>query len=85
MLLQVTVCLSILEGEPMSHQEMRGWGSRFSIFLSGRPIVPSSEEMDIFGFLSHACNFRGPVSTRGDSGLLGSCKQSDFLSDFTVV
>ena len=53
--------------------------------LSGRPIVSSSEEMNIFRFLSHACNFRGPVSTRGDSGLLGSCKQSDLLSDFTVV
>lgn len=40
MLLQVTVCLSILEGEPMSHQEMRGWGSRFSIFCQEGLLYP---------------------------------------------
>ena len=37
------------------------------------------------GFLSCACNFRGPTSTRGDSGLLESCRQSDLPSDFTVI
>ena len=80
--LQLTVCLSF----KVSQCHTKKWevgGSWFS--SSGSPIVSSGEEMDIFGFLSCACNFRGPTSTRGDSGLPESCRQSDRPSDFTVV